>query len=361
MDISYSLYHLLYYSICLFFFLIYSVRKNKKLKDNYICLILVLIISLLVGSRGILIGTDTFEYHEQFLQCKNNSWLGLSSGWHLGSDPILYYFLKIGSFFNSFNVALILVSLLTNYFLYRFCNLIHRIDRGIRAFPLFFLLLITFSTFNFEFNVIRSGLGLAITLNASIYLYLRKYKLFITYSIIGILIHFSMLIPIAIFTICNWCKFDLNKYLYIYIISIIVAYLGYSVLDIGIFHSLKIRQIQTYTTFADPNYDVGFKLKFVLYNSMFLFLFLLIKKNIGKVNNNIKYYFLRFFLLSSSLFFLWFSLPYSDRMGVFSWTVIPLCMVLSYEGRRKIFKNIIKVFPYFYFIICYILSGSHIS
>ena len=100
-------------------------------------------------------------------------------------------------------------------------------------------------------------------------------------------------------------------------------------------------------------YITGFKVQFVAFNSFFLFLFIYIYEQINKLQvfHDYKVY-LKYYILSSSVFFLMFHIPYSDRVGLMSWVVIPvLCSpVFSVESNRKLSKILMVLLLVFIFI-----------
>ena len=82
-------------------------------------------------------------------------------------------------------------------------------------------------------------------------------------------------------------------------------------------------------------FEVGFKPQFVFFNTLFLFIFLLLRKY-GQKQENYDIL-LKVYIGLSCIFFFMFQIPYSDRWGVMSWMFIPflLAPVFGENGKYK--------------------------
>lgn len=353
-------YHLFYYSLIFFFFIIYILSKKIGIKYRSFDIIFIFILSFVIGLRSKEIGSDTITYVNYYDEYAKESYDKIINNFkQIGSDMIIYLIFKICSIFNSYRIALLVVCFLTNIFFYKFIVNISKLIK-VDTTILFLVFMASFTVFSMETNIIRSGLGMAFMLNFAYYFFVRQPKKYIVYGILAIFSHFSMLIAIAMFIVVRLFDFGNKKLIFLFIVSIGLALIGFGVLNlISYLGNIELRQLQTYTTFADQNYQTGFRLSFVTYNSFFLFVFYKYR-----IDSKFYKYFLQFFIYSSSLFFLWFALPYSDRMGAFSWTVIPVILFCCYKNirlrfNRKLVSINANIVFLFYFLISYGLSVTH--
>src|SRR5690606_38193257 len=105
------------------------------------------------------------------------------------------------------------------------------------------------------------------------------------------------------------------------------------------------------TSSISASYDTGFKPQFVFFNTIFFILgYLLIKYFKVYITPFYKRVFFTYTLLSCILF-LMFNIPYSDRIGLFSWALIPI-IVYPYFS---ILKSKILFWRWGIYVFCIIL------
>lgn len=202
---------------------------------------------------------------------------------------------------------------------------------------LFFLLIANHISFNEEINIIRSGLGMVLFLLFLLLLYGNGNKwLALGIAIIAAGIHFSTFIFVLLALPPLLTKLKLKYYIWAFFIAIAIAASGYGILNLGIFGGIDFDRITAYTQHMGwAHYKTGFRPTFVLYNLGFLIFALVFRNKDSRLTD----FLLKFYILSSILFFMWFQIPFSDRMGAYGWSVIPFLMYFPLEykfGERPI-------------------------
>lgn len=295
-------------------------------------ILLVISIILLTGLRAYTVGTDTGNYYREWLRIK---------GVVVTTDFIYYYIMftikKIGLSYQHF---LFLIS--TIFFLVIYKSLKNLSESyGVNLYLIIFCFLSFFFSLTLSINVVRQGLSLAFLLLAYSYLISNQSKRkIIIFSIISLFFHLTAIIPIFLFVIATLTKrLNLNLFVCLYFIGVLLAYLNYGILDHTSFLSeiLQNDKRLSYVTTINHHYIVGFKFQFVIFNTIFLIISLYIFKvfQLGSIyKTGIIYY-----ILSSFMFFMAFQLSFSDRWGLFSWIFLPVLLVplFSIQIIRKIY------------------------
>jgi hypothetical protein len=295
-----------------------------------------IIIALFIGLRPFNIGTDTGTYMHIYNRIKWMSFDDWKSTFEYGNDPIFNGILIASSVFKNYQTTLLIVSFLTNIFFFKACAKIASEYRASET-MLYLILLSCFTVWNEQVNTMRSGMGVAFFLNFCYHLYKEEKKPTIIYGALAMFSHFSTLIFIGIALIVKFLpKIKMNWYVVAFFVTLVLSYMGYSVLNMGI-RNIEFDKVDIYTSnIEDSFYKTGFRPAFALYNTFFLMVFLALRKKLGENGANISSWFLKLYIGFSCLFFLWFAIPYSDRIGAFGWQLIPI-MLIGMIGLR--YKN----------------------
>lgn len=329
-------YAILYYSSffllflgCLFFNF-YLHRGTQK----RILIIIIVLLASIIGCRSLDVGTDTLTYKAIFDDISNiTSWSQLLDNLSLINEPLFVLLTWSISSVGTYNLYLILFSLLSFLFTYKYCILLTRTEKVGSPVLLFFCMAIIFVFFNQQLNIIRSGLGLSFLFLYMHFFYSKKYRKALIFACLACWTHFSMILPILIILIVRMIKIPIVYYYIFYVISIVLAYIGWGVHRLGFLLGLNSQKIDLYIGNARyTEYNVGFRLDFVVFNTFFLLVFIWLKLHHDLLLN----YYVKYYILTSVLFFLWFYIPYSDRIGVFSWNFIS---VILYIGICKRFPQ----------------------
>jgi len=135
-----------------------------------------------------------------------------------------------------------------------------------------------------------------------------------------------------------------------------LSYFNFSILNFSsVIESILSGANDKRLSYLDPKdlgYQIGFRLDFVLFNTIFLMLFLVVRKSL---NNNFYDYLLKYYCLSSFLFFMAFQINFSDRFGLFSWFAIaPLlapAFSKSFDKKISILILLMVFSLYIYFFL----------
>lgn len=350
-------YHIIYYSLILIVFLIirtHNFNLNKKSNKILSCGLIILL-SLIIGSRPTNIGTDTIAYNQWFDGISNmeyNSWGEILK---FGKDPFFSILLLCAAKIGNFSTALFLICFLTNVLFYNFCYCICKRQFQQFSLLLYLFIICSFCCFNMQINVIRSGLGISLMLNSFYYITVSKYKKSLLFALLGLFTHFSVLLGLLCFIGARFFNISNRLFLLLYCISLFIAFLGYGIIDFNILGKFDLKAVAFYTE-NSFDYKIGFRGSFALFNTVFLLLFIKLK---DRIHSSIYLYLLNYFILASSIFFLWFVLPFSDRIGAFSWIIIPVLLLMGSITYFKRPKRLLSPIFITYYIINFSLSYIH--
>ena len=293
-------------------------KRNYHGVFNYIFFALMFAYILLFGLRSIDIGTDTGMYHYQYTHFEDITF---------GTDaPVGLLFKFLNNFSENPQLFLFLMSFL--FVLVYFYSLNKFTDfNGSNFFLVGFSLTSLFFFETLGINIIRQGVSIAFFVFAISFRYFSpndKIK-WIFLLILSVGFHFTSLIPILMYVlVVRLKKINVKYYYYLYVISALLSGINFSILSfkdyfIGLLFIDERRSSYLIDDFDE--YTVGFKPQFVLFNSIFLILFIYF----NKIEKN-DYYtnLLKYYIFMSAIFFMMFQIPYSDRWGIMSWCVIPL-------------------------------------
>ncbi|SDL77210.1 EpsG family protein [Chryseobacterium taihuense] len=304
-------------------------RVNLKSQLQWLSLFLFLLL-LLFGLRGEEVGADTNAYIFQFENVDSLS---------PDREVAFYYLTKLLHKLVSVQIFLFIIAAFYLGSLYYYI----KSRPNINQFLLFFVFFSMFFFKTLGINVVRQGVSLIFFLLAYQAYEKKQLKKSVILIIISLCWHTTTIIaiPLAYF---STRKINLKFLNISYFSSIVLAFANFGLLTILPFLSnlnKYDRRIEVYAT-QETNelYTVGFKPQFVLFNTLFLMLAYFIRKKIVSkypVTEQKKYNsYIIYFTFSSMLFFMAFQIPYSDRIGLLSWIIIPLLMepLLAYRRHQ---------------------------
>lgn len=333
--------------LLLFFVLILcGLYKNKyrKVSISFI-FILVGLYALFLGSRNIEIGVDTINYqywYDSIYQSDIMPNFVEQSG-----DLLFNYLIYILSRFCDFHSFLIIYSIIQFSILMKIVLLFT--DSGKDGSPFFLLLNIMclFSFLSLHINIIRNGLAIYLILLFLYYFNNKEIVKSVFCGLVALLIHYSVIIPIALFLFTR-LKINIRFFYTIYFCSILLSAFGIGIHKLFVFTGVNSTKVDMYINYVSTDYKIGFRPNFVIYNTFFLIVFLLINSHSVKYISYLKYY-----LLASSVFFLSFYIPYSDRIGLYSWIIIPFIIFIGLKEKYPLNQN---VYGGLSFILLYVIS-----
>jgi hypothetical protein len=324
---------------------ILSEFSNSKFSSKFF----LLCFTIIVGLRAYNVGTDTGNYY--------NAWNVYSLSDVKGD--MLYYLIMYGVKIIGLNYQFFLFvdASIFSILLYFSLKNLSKFFK-VHQFLLLFAFLSFFFSLSLSINVVRQGNALMLLLLAYSFFILGKPKKYLLLCLTGALFfHLTAIIPIMAFLIVYFFK-KLSVYFWLglYFIALVLSYLDYGILNISplLVDLLEGDKRLTYIEFDDTKYVIGFKPQFAIFNTVFLFLGLYLLKNL-KVKEKFRIL-LKYFMLSSILFFMAFQIPFSDRWGLFSWIVIPIIMgqfFSLYNPKRfaYLFQTVFLISIFIYFNI----------
>lgn len=341
--------------------LLFSIRLDIKggnrlafKVDTGASLIFILACILLVGLRAYDVGTDTGNYY--------NKWLRFED-FEFGSDFLFYLLMfaiqKIGANYQIFLLAVSGIYFGGIYIAYKRLSKIK--EQSILLLVFSFLAL--FFSLTTSINVIRQGLSLVFLILAYSNFLNGNKKGIIIGSIIALSFHLTAIIPILLFFLTiSFKRVKLSFFVILYFFGLIITYMDYGIKDIAPFLNdlLISMEDKRLTYLADKRFDryiLGFKPQFAVFNTVFLLIFLFVNKNIDRSEQYATL--LKYFILSSFIFFMAFQLPFSDRWGLFSWFFIPALLgpIFSFEKKGRInlrtLSAIFLIFVFLFFNVFY--------
>ena len=325
-------------------------KSEAKFKSNDKNLLVVFIVFLILfaGQRGLNIGTDTINYYKNYylpgIQIRD-----LKTFFnHFESDFLFELIMFLSFKFKSFNFFLTVIAIIYNLGLFFFVRKFTKKSQDGSSLLLFLMICCCFTFLTLEVNVIRNSVAFVFVLLGFNYIISNEIKYALIFFTLAFLSHNSALIPIAAILTIHFTRNVALKYFFIaYIFFIAVALVGFG------FHNLPFISLISGDNFSltdNFNYNVGFRIDFVLYNSFFLFLGF----KFGDINNKKHIILLKYFILTSIIFYLYFHIPFSDRVGAYSWIAIPLILFTtiknSYPNNHLYYSSIVS---FLFFLLNY--------
>jgi hypothetical protein len=301
------------------------------------------VLLILFGLRTRDIGTDTVMYYWQYknyLKVEEDTdfmmkyvFTGLNQ---ISDKPTLFFFVMALLYLSTFLAAFYYYSktMQVNLFLllYSFVSLFFFPAMGI--------------------NTIRQGVSLGFFALAFSQ-YCTEPKKILKKSVVIPLVlsvgfHLTGLIPIVLFfMVLLFNKVKLHYYYGVYLLTLILSAFSISILSfkdyLGFLSFDERRSGYLDVDKWSQLYSIGFKPQFVAFNSIFLILFIYIRKFLYSSEEYSQL--LKYYLLSSSLFFMVFQLPFSDRWGIMSWVAIPFLLSPLFKvGGNKRWASVTVLF-----------------
>lgn len=344
------------YKIILAFYILFGTfilklvvsQKEKFIRnDKGLLITFVFFLILFVGTRERYIGTDTSNYLNFYftpVTTQVRSYFEVFT--RLKSDFLFEVLVSFSFWHQNFKLFLLSVAIVTNVSLYIFVRKFTDFGKKGSSLILFLTLASSFSFMSIEINILRNGLSICFVL-LSLYSILEKEtKNFIIYIIIAYLFHRTAVIPLVlILAVSFFSEIEIKYYLAFYGLAILLSLVGFGFHAIPFLSQLGSEDLQGLSHAGETSYRIGFRYDFVLYNTFFLALFLKFTNWNTRDSFLIKYY-----ILSSVVFFFNFYIPFSDRFGLYSWIIIPLLLFNTINEafpKRKVFISTLVLIGFF--------------
>lgn len=298
---------------------------KRALINSLLLLIYVLVNIFLWGSRASNIGTDTYNYY-QFFFYPSQRFVGFSSVYELFYlEPLFKVLVFFTSRFQSYSVLLFTVTIIINLSLYVFVRKVTWNDKYGSSLILFLTIASMFSFSSIQFNIIRNGISIGFFLIGLSFLFDKHWGKFIFFSTIAFLFHHSILMPVLIASVVMIKRIPLWAYLAFFFVTAALSLGGYGIHSVAFWQDLGLDRLAVYTSLTETSYRIGFRWDFFFYNTFFLLVFFLLRREGSQVYLGL----FKYFILTSGLFFLSFHIPFSDRIGVYSWIAVPILLFIG--------------------------------
>lgn len=338
-----------YYLIVTIVFILSLLLNKCTIKSiNYFSVFVILLTAIFIGYRDISVGTDTIDYYHLYngIYKSNYSDIFESIG-EIASEPLFFLIIKTSSIvYDSYHFAFTIISLITLSFVYVFCTRVSYIFR-VNPLSLLCCYLISFYVISQQINIIRAGLATAFLLNYYLSVFQGEKKGALIYGIIALGIHFTSIFGIVFALLAKHICLDRKKCMVIFFIILFFAYMNKGILNIGYISGMDLGAKSGYLSSVSANYVTGFKFGFALFNTFFALIFY---KYLSS-DNGIYHSFFRLYILFSCLLFACFQIPFSDRIGGFSWNLIPFLAYFSVFGLFKKNRQYIAVCTFLFLFI----------
>lgn len=338
------------------FLLIYIADKKKS---KGIMILSVIILSLIIGMRGINVGIDTKDYYSAILNNFPKDWQFEEIGFRFISRTLI-------SLFNNATIVFLIYAFVTNLLIS--LRLWDYKDKTSFFFSMFiYILIYMFSSM----NIMRQFLAISITFYFSRYLEEKKYLLFFIVVFGASLIHKTALLTIFIPVLFMWNNWSKSK-------KIIAA------IPLMFFCSLAIYYIFNYESNHIANYLSSDKLinniniTFIYRFLIFIISFFMYKTKTKVVyNNKIKQekelisnendkviigiiaiiYFIGLSLASLGMFY-----PFVNRIGLYFLIYEPVYwgLISNYSYNKAVKKTMIIIYALYVFFIEIFMNGNGI-
>jgi hypothetical protein len=308
-----------YLALCFFVILTYAKKNGSYiygLTVQSLCsLLLMTFFVILVSLRGHDHPGDTQTYLDLFNYLSKFEIIGGNKEFRI-EKGFLYF-------------TYILSRLSSNDYLFLFSNAILQVLLWYVSFRLWvpsrYLLLSTlvfvslFASYNLGTNVLRQGIAIPLSFIAMWLLFNRKFLLGFIVLIIATLFHKSTLIVFLIWLV-SYKKIGLKYYFLIWIICSLLSMVGF----FESITSLLPLEASVYNHLvregAIERYQLGFRLDFWLFSFIPVLLFICLKTHHRNMYSGL----IKSYLALYSIFIIMFEFPYSDRIGMYTWCMLPI-------------------------------------
>lgn len=307
------------------------VNVPKSLATFVLLIIMVLYIGTLPVSWSSI--NDRMIYATQFIDIQK----GLNESW--GKDWIFTLYIMIASRFCNYQIWFILTAFIYcfNYYL-----LSNRISKK-HSYILLLMFFTSFTFYSYGVNTIRAGFAASFLILALTYY--DKIIPFVICLFVAIGCHFSMAIPAIAILISKY--FNKTKlYFYIWLLSIVLsALLGSYFESVFAMFTTDKRAGYLLTSADDTIYNVGFRIDFILYSCLPIFMgyYYIVKK---KYKNELYSLLLNTYIIANSFWILVIRANYSDRFAYLSWFLYPVLLIyplLKVRIWRRQYKKITMI------------------
>lgn len=338
-NIEFKIYfHLIAMFLGLFCLILFQFTKYKRSTDELLCYSYLFFSIIYFSLRTLENSIDTLSYKTIYFD-SITYFSSLSDYLSANRKSIIfsffaYYFAKYFSFF----FFKLFFCLINHFLLFKIVTKLNRFLGFQYKIVLLILFTLIFPYTSIQGGLIMNSISILILLLSTIYFFERKLMYCFLSIITSIMLHQSAFIyAIALITVITLRDLKLIYFKTAFMLNIILVYLG--------FYIFRYFDFELITEFNDiallaSDYKIGFKTSFILFNSFFFFLFWFLGSNKSKLFD----FFYKLFIVLSIIFFQSFNIAFSDRVGLYSWVLIPIIIFTLLEKYEYINKQFIFLF-----------------
>ena len=303
-----------------------DVDRYKQGVKNLFSFILLLFFVIIVGSRSFDHPGDTGNYLQLFRTLGNTDLFVTINEFRIEKGFLLLTSI-LGELIFDERFFLLSVAIL-QAILWYICFYKWVESRNVLLSILIFISL--FASYNLGLNVLRQGIAIPLSFIGLKFLFDRKVTAGFIIILLAALFHKSVLLMLV-----GWLlTIDRINVKYYFILLFVCTLLSI----LGVFSGLVdfIRSnVDSYRhlvgDYALERYNVGFRLDFWLFSIFPILLYYVVKDT-----EKYKYFkIVKFYSLIFSVFVIMFAIPYSDRVGLYTWLMFPILLTL-FIGDYKI-------------------------
>lgn len=301
-------------------------------------IVLVCVVTYFIGMRGQSIGSDTVAYLKYFDYVKyGEGFVGVERA---GAERIeigFYWLTKIITYFTDSKSKYLSIIFLIEFI--GFTLVLRNKDNQFKQYLFFALVWLSYPFFySITLNALRQGLAFVFVIYAIDAK--QKNKIYTTYALLllGMLFHYTTLIYIVCFIALEFKPKYITLF-WLWCLSVILAF--YGVAEAVSYFVLKhvFKYSSHFVSYLNPsmneNYAVGFRWHFIAFSALPIAYYFLVRKHDEK--NHTQKIIIQLYLLLNIFYLYALGFPYSDRIGLTSWLLIPLMidMKVLFENRLQ--------------------------
>lgn len=307
--------------------------------EKYFYIILVFILALVCGYRGVDVGTDTENYVNYFINLHQGDQ-------HIDQsrlEPGFYFFTKICTFLTSSPSVFLAI-----IFFVQFIGLSSPFFRKSDLFKNYVLLSLIWLSFPFFYsislNVLRQGMAFFFIVYAFDRFLIGEKKRAYVMVFFAMLFHY---VSIIYFLSIKLSRLGFRTLIIIFVSSVLISIFNLQEYFVSlasiILSSVGVDDyyLSYFSGSNSSEYETGFKLVFLFAITVPMGLYFLFFKSFSENSK----FLMKNYMVISSIYFLFTNIPYNDRFALAAWLILPYVMIDLFHFHKKSIN-----------VICFLLS-----
>lgn len=302
--------------------------------DRFIIGVFVVFGVAVAGFRPYEVGEDTLRYMATFERL--STW-SFTEVWkeYAGRDPLFYLFSKVLVGLLGVRGTFVTYSLV---FCFAIVYAAKRLATSQRTLALL-LYISCFPFYSLGLNVMRSSVSMAAILVAISLVPRRKWVAVGASILLAVAFHQSALVFCA--GLAAAYLLSMRMAVGVWVVSVVLAFTGYGVDTLVVLMGEQLQSILGLNSLARilkaaeyVDYRTGFRFDFFLFSVFPLLVAYGVHKT-STITSETTRFVLRLYLMLNAFFLVAVSIPYSDRIALFSWTLIPILLAMLFRETRS--------------------------